>query len=78
MEGVTLSTMAQDLATHLPSACLPLPSPYADSAQKCPTRDTPVLAWAPPILAEAFLREHLLANGPRPFPILWLLRCSQS
>lgn len=63
MEGVTLSTMAQDLPAHLPSACLPLPSPHTDSAQECPTRGTPVPAWALPILAEAFLMEHLWPVG---------------
>lgn len=49
MEGVTLSTMAQDLPAHLPSARLPLPSPHflADSDQERPTRDTPMPAWAP-------------------------------
>lgn len=63
MEGVTLSTVAQDLSAHLPSACLPLPSPHTDSAQECPTRGTPVPAWALPILAEAFLMEHLWPVG---------------
>lgn len=40
--GCDLSSMAWDLAAHLPSACLPLPNPHADSAQECPTRGTPV------------------------------------
>lgn len=49
MEGVTLSTVAQDLPAQLPSACLPLPSPHllAVSDQKRPTRATPVPARAP-------------------------------
>lgn len=35
MEGVTLAAVAQDSTVHLPSACLPLPSPRVDL----------VLAW---------------------------------
>lgn len=47
MEGVTLSARAQDSPARLPSACLPLPSPHADSDQECLPRGTPVPAWAP-------------------------------
>lgn len=35
MEGVTLSTVAQDLPAHLRSVRLPVPCPHADLDQEC-------------------------------------------
>lgn len=80
MEGVTLSTVAQDLPAQLPSACLPLPSPHllAVSDRERPTRAHLCLRRLPLSPEEVFLMEHLLASRPRPLPTLWLLRCPPS
>lgn len=68
--------MAQDVATHLPSACLPLPNPHADCPE-CPTGAHLCLTGSSHFRGSV-LMEHLLASGPRPFLTLWLLPCSWS
>lgn len=80
MEGVTLSMVAQDSPAHLPSACLPLPSPQADPDQECLTRAAPL-----PARAASHPRGSIPDGAPvgQPGqglsrPSLWLLRGSQS
>lgn len=82
MEGVTLSAVAQDSLAHLPSACLPLPSPHADFDQECPARGTRVSAWALPCLhrsipdrtptdSQAMASPNPLAASVLPVMIWW-------